>query len=128
MLRVVLALAIAAHGIGHVLFVVPMFSSVNWGQSTHSWLLGDTPEARLIGSLLWGIVIIGFGASVFSLLNQHIWWRDFAVIAALLSTVGLILFWANPVSMPALSALIFNSIILGALVVFHWPSAAAVGA
>jgi lipoprotein signal peptidase len=128
MLRVFLAIMIAAHGIGHVLFLAPMLSIADWGQSTRSWLLGDTTGAHLLGGLLWLITIVGFGASAFGLFNQQPWWRNVAVISAGLSTVGLILFWVSPVRAPVLSALIFNFVVMGALVIVHWPSSEAVGA
>jgi hypothetical protein len=34
MLRAILALVIAAHGIGHILFLVPLLGIADWGLST----------------------------------------------------------------------------------------------
>ena len=65
MLRIVLALVIAAHGIGHILFLVPLLGIADWGQSTRSWLLVDHTAARFVGSLLWIAVIVAFGAGEF---------------------------------------------------------------
>jgi len=39
MLRTALTLIIAAHGIGHILFLVPLLGIADWGQSARSWLL-----------------------------------------------------------------------------------------
>lgn len=58
-LRIVLALVVGAHGIGHILFVMP----------------------------------------------------------------GLVLFWTRPSTSPAISALIFDVLVLTALLIFHWPTA-----
>ena len=93
MLRSVLALLIAAHGVGHILFLVPLLGLANWGQASRSWLLTAETPARLIGSLLWITVIIAFGAAVFGLLGQQGWWRTAAIAAAVISSAGLILFW-----------------------------------
>jgi hypothetical protein len=128
MLRIILALFIAAHSIGHILFFVSILGLADWGQSTRSWLFTEQTTARLIGSLLWITVMILFGCSVYGLLAQQPWWRNAATVAAALSIVGLLIFWMNPVSSPAVSALVFNLMVLGALFIAHWPSVEAVGA
>ncbi|MBZ0280191.1 MAG: hypothetical protein K8L97_05590 [Anaerolineae bacterium] len=128
MLRAVLALVIGAHGIGHILFLVPLLGIADWGQSARSWLLTGESSARLVGSLLWVVATIGFCVAVFGLWSQLPWWRSVAIGASIVSTVGLILFWVNPVSSSAVFALAFNLIVLGALLLAHWPSIEAVGA
>jgi hypothetical protein len=127
MLRTILALVIAAHGIGHILFLVPLLGIADWGQSSRSWLLtGDA--ARLIGSMVWVAALVTFAVAAFGLFGQQTWWRNAAIIAAFISIAGLILFWTTPVTAPALLALVFNLLVLGALVLVHWPSIEAVGA
>lgn len=128
MLRIILSLIIAAHGIGHSLFLIPLLGVAEWGQSTRSWLITGTNEARVIGGILWLVAMIGFGLSAYGLWNQQEWWRNGAIIASVVSTLGLILFWATPVSSPVISALIFNLLVLGALLLLHFPSIEAVGA
>ena len=78
MLRMILALAIAAQGIGHSLFLVPLLGMADWGQSTRSWLFTDQGTARFIGGVLWLTVIIAFGLSTYGLLSQQPWWRTTA--------------------------------------------------
>jgi hypothetical protein len=107
---------------------MPLLGIANWGQSTQSWLLGAETGAPLMGSALWIGTMIAFAAAVFGLLGQHLWWRNAAIIAAAISTVGLVIFWANPVSSPVTVALLFNVLVIGALLVVHWPSIEAVGA
>lgn len=120
-LKLLLALVVGAHGIGHVLFLVPLLGVADWGQSTRSWLLGEGWPARGVGSLLWLAAIVGFVAVVVGFWSGAAWWRPLAVAAAAVSTVGLILFWTNPLASPAVSALVFNLLVLAALLVFHWP-------
>lgn len=128
MLRTVLAAVIAAHGIGHILFLVAPLGIADWGQFTRSWLLtGETP-ARLVGIMIWIAVLVGFAAAAYGLWNQESWWRGAAVAASVISTAGLALFWTNPATSPALSALVFNVLLLGALLIARWPGVEAVGA
>lgn len=128
MLRTVLALVIGAHGIGHILFLAPLLGLADWSQSTHSWLLIGETSTRLIGSILWIAAMLAFGSVVVGLLGQYDWWRSAAIVAAVISIVGLIVFWATPMTAPVISALVFNLLVLGALLIAHWPSIEAVGA
>lgn len=128
MLRAVLSILIGAHGIGHVLFLVPLLGIADWGQSTRSWLLTGESGARLIGGILWIAVIVGFSATVYGLWTHQLWWRSAAIAAAAISCVGLLIFWATPASSSAVAALIFNVLVIGALLVVHWPTVEAVGA
>jgi hypothetical protein len=50
------------------------------------------------------------------------------MIAAVVSTIGLILFWATPATSSAVAALVFNLLVLGSLLIVHFPSVEAVGA
>ncbi len=129
--RIVVALVILAHGIGHVLFLAPCLGFAQWGQSAQSWLLtgllGDT-VTRLLGSLLWLVVIVGFAAAGVGLLGQYAWWRTLAVASAGVSLLALILFFSGSNAQPVLSAAVMDVAILVALVWIHWPSADLVGA
>jgi hypothetical protein len=129
-LRIILAIIVGAHGIGHVLFLVPSLGLATWGQSTQSWLLtnalGDT-LTRLIGATIWLVGTIGFCAATFGIFTQTEWWRSLAVISSIISIVGLVLFWANPVASSASFAIAFDAAVLAALLVFHWPSTTMIG-
>ncbi len=120
-LRFILTVVVGAHGLGHILFLFPLLGIADWGQPTRSWLLGDGWLARGLGSLLWLAAIVGFTAVAIGLFTVTEWWRTAAIGAAAVSSLGLLLFWANPVNSPILSALVFNLLVLGALLIFHWP-------
>ncbi len=128
MLRIALALIIGAHGIGHILFLVPLLGMADWGQSARSWLISAETPARFLGGLLWLATIVAFSAAVYGLLGEHTWWRSAAAIGAVVSIVGLIIFWANPATSPTVAALVFNLLVLGLLFIAHWPSVEVVGA
>lgn len=120
-LRIVLAVVVGAHGIGHILFLMPLVSSTTWGQATQSWLLGDGGLAKGFGVLIWLVSLGGFVAAAFGIFRETDWWQSVAIGAAAVSTVGLVLFWTRPSTSPAISALVFNLLVLAALLIFHWP-------
>lgn len=123
-LRILLAVAVAAHGIGHVLFLMPLVSSTTWGQSAQSWLLGAGGLARGLGALIWLVSLVGFVAAAFGLFRETGWWPTAVIGSAVASTIGLVLFWSRPPTSPAVSALIFNLLVLASLLIFHWPPVA----
>ncbi len=126
-LRILLAIVVAAHGIGHVLFLLPLLGAANWGQSVQSWLFGAGPLARIAGALIWLLAIIGFLAVAFGIFQETDWWRTVALVSAGVSTLGLLLFWVRPAGSPVISALVFNLLVAGALLVLNWPSPAQAG-
>jgi hypothetical protein len=129
-LRIILAIIVGAHGIGHILFLAPSLGLADWGQSTQSWLLtnalGDS-LTRLIGAAIWLVGMLGFCAATIGIFTQTEWWRSLAVISSIISIVGLVLFWANPAGSSAFFAFAFDAAVLVALLVFRWPSATMIG-
>jgi hypothetical protein len=129
--RVVIALVILIHGIGHVLFLAPCLGFSQWGWSAHSWLLTRTVggvATQVIGGLLWLVVTVGFVAAGIGLLGQDAWWRTLAVASAGVSLLALALFVSGGSTQPLLSAAGMDLAILIALVWIRWPSANLVGA
>ena len=87
MVRIVLSLLIGAHGIGHILFLVPLLGIADWGQSNRSWLLTNESVARFAGSLLWIVAIAGFCAAISNDTERREWRdgeEDFAPIVEVL--------------------------------------------
>lgn len=128
--RIVLAVVVGAHGIGHVLFLVPSLGLVDWGQSTRSWLLtnlaGDM-VTRAIGSFLWLAATLGFVAVAVGIFGQKEWWRMLAVGSAGLSLFGLALFLDRQPTPPMLNAALFDLAVLAALLWLHLPPKSVVG-
>jgi hypothetical protein len=129
--RIAVAIVILAHGLGHALFLAPCLGIAQWGQSAQSWLLtrtlGEFPT-RVIGSLLWLGVIVGFVAAGVGLLGQHAWWRTLAVASAGVSLLALGLFLKGGQAQPVLSAAFMDVAMLVALLWAKWPSGGLVGA
>ena len=129
--RIVIALVILVHGVGHVLFLASCLGITQWGQSAYSWMLtrmlGDV-ATRVIGGFLWLVVIVGFMAAGVGLLGQHIWWRTAAVGSAGVSLMALVLFVSGGSTQPILSAALMDVAILVVLLWLQWPSSDLVGA
>jgi len=123
--RTILLLAVFAHGVGHVLFLVPAVGVAGWGQSTRSWLLtgplGDG-AARALAALLWLVVILGYLVGLYGYFTHAVWWQGALIAASGVSAVGLLLFWAG--TPPVLSALTVDILLIVALQFFRWPALA----
>jgi hypothetical protein len=100
------------------------------GQSGHSWLLtsaiGDG-AARAIATLVWTAVIVLFVAGVGGFLAGADWWRGATIAAAALSIAGIVVYWDGIATTNAILALVTDLVILGALLLAHWPSAELAG-
>jgi hypothetical protein len=129
MIRLLIALVVAAHGVGHSLGLLQVFgiATVNPAWSGDSWLLsgglGDGP-AQLIGAALWAGALIGFlvVAGVIAGWLPAPWWTPFAVVAALLSLAGLVLF---PTAFPLTStvgALVVDVAVLASVLLYWLPA------
>ncbi len=131
-LRVVLAVVLVMHGLGHVLFLGPALRLVDWaGQTGGSWLisapLGDGPTHAL-GGLVWAASTVLFVVSAGGLLVSQEWWRPVALAGAVVSLFGIAVFWDGIATTSAAFALVVDVAIIVALAVIHWPSVEAVGA
>ena len=130
-LRIGLALVVFAHGVGHLLFLGPVVGLGNWaGHTGHSWILtgalGDG-AARAVAAVVWSTVIVLFVAGVGGFLAGADWWRSVTSAAAAVSIAGIVVYWDGIATSNAIFALVFDVIVLGALLVAHWPSAELAG-
>ena len=121
---IVTLLAVFAHGIGHILFLMPALGVAGWGHSASSWLLtgrlGET-VTRALAVVIWVLVIAAYMAGIYGFLIHSAWWSQALIGASVLSLIGLILFWAN--FQPVKAAIVFDLAIILSLQVFHWPPA-----
>jgi hypothetical protein len=88
-LRYLVAGALFVHGVGHLLgFWMP----------ARSWLLPGMKESalRVVSRVIWVAAAFGFvaaGLGFWGVVIPGEWWRPLAVGAAVVSLVGLVLFW-----------------------------------
>ena len=129
-LQLIIGVVLIAHGIGHVLGYFPVMgwaSAEGW--SGDSWLLTapiGTTGANAIALVLWTVPLVGFtlaGLGVLGIAVPATWIRPLAVLAAVVSIAGVILFWnAFPTMTNRIGALVIDVIVLWAVLVAHWPS------
>lgn len=124
MLKLVVALVLVAHGIGHSMGILGAFklATVNPAWQGDSWILGDLvgPAAsQTIGTALWALAIVGFimlGAVVMGWLPAA-WWQPLAIGSSVASLLGLLLF---PIAFPTFSTLGAVSVDLAVLLAATW--------
>jgi hypothetical protein len=116
-IHILIAGALFVHGIGHTLdFWKPARSL--------PFLEVPEPTLRLVGGVIWVLVAAGFMASsmgFYGILVPANWWRPLAVVFAVTSLVGLILFGRNWPIFNFIGASAMNIAVLVALLWLHWP-------
>jgi hypothetical protein len=127
MLKVLIALVLLAHGIGHSMGLLQIFkvATVNPDWHGDSWLLtgaAGTTATQVVGGLLWAAAIVGFTAVAATILGwlPVSWFAPLAVGSALISLVGVALF---PIAFPVFStigAVAVDLAVVAAVVWYHW--------
>jgi hypothetical protein len=127
MVRIVIALVLAAHGIGHIMGVVQAahVTTVNPSWDGRSWLLSDTagtPLTEAIGVALWSVALVGFvvlAGVVIGWLPEG-WWAPLALVASIASIAGIVLFPTAFPTVSTLGALAVDIAVLAATLWWHW--------
>jgi hypothetical protein len=119
MIRIIVSIALIGHGIGHVIGVSAAWTSVKMGFSDHPWSLSsnvnvNTAIGRIFG-VVWLAALIAIVAAGMGLLLRMEWWTTWAIIGSIISIVALVIWWRAFPTGSDISALIFNVIILVAL-------------
>ena len=134
-LRTIIAIVLFVHAIGHgqgVFSALGMFNTESW--NARSWLLDDLlgeKVSQTVALIIWLICLVGFLVTAFSFLDilvPHSWWRAAALIFAVPSFLGLVLYW-NSFAMifNKVGALGVNGAILIGLAFLNWPTEADIG-
>ena len=127
MLRIVIALVLVAHGIGHSMGLIGMFKVATINPAWHgdSWILtgiGGPSLTQIIGTVLWTLAVVGFvalGAVVMGWLPEA-WWQPLAIGSSLASLAGLLFF---PIAFPVFStigAFAVDVAVLAAVLWYGW--------
>lgn len=130
MLRIVIVLILAAHGIGHSIGVMGGWGNNAWGGSGTSWLLSPALGRATAGleGLIWLLPLAGFVVAAGALWAGMDIWRAVAVASAGLSLLAIVLFPTQLPTGSVVAAVAVNVATLIALVLMQWPAADAVGA
>jgi hypothetical protein len=127
MVKILIAVVLLAHGIGHILGPLQVFkvATVNPAWAGDSWVLtGVTgqPISQAIGVILWTAALIGFAALAGVVVGwlPMAWWEPLAIGSSLVSLAAIVLF---PVAFPTTStigAAVVDVAVLVAVFWFHW--------
>ena len=130
MTKIIIAVVLLAHGIGHSMGPLQLFkvSAVNPSWNGDSWLLtGNLGSSitQVVGVTLWLAAIVAFTllAGVVMGWLPASWWAPLGLIGAIVSLVGVLLF---PVAFPTFStigAIAVDAAVLAAVLWFHWAPA-----
>lgn len=130
-IRWIVTIAVFAHGVGHVLFALLFAGAMKLDASGHSWLLtgvlGDG-ATRAVATLAAVIVTLAFAIAAGGIATQATWWRGLAIGAAIGSIVLVAAMWDGLPTSPAIAALVFDGVLVAALVLVRWPSPDLIGA
>ena len=138
-IKPIIAGVLLLHGLGH--FGALMAVVVNWrdrGTPTGSWLPARSwlfpslpaPAATSVASIFWVLSLIGFVAAALSfwgILVPGEAWRQIAVVSALVSILGIALFFGTWPTFNTLAALGVNVAVLVTQLWLHWPPQAMFG-
>ena len=127
MLKVVIALVLLAHGIGHSMGLVQLFKVATVNPEWHgdSWILtgpAGTTATQVVGAILWTVAIVGFAAVAAVVVG----WLPISMFAPLtvgsaaVSLLGVLFF---PVAFPTFStigAVAVDLAVIVATVWYHW--------
>ena len=116
MLRYLLAIALFAHGVGHVLFLANSWGYWRGNEEGRSWLfsgvLGAGQAVEGIFGLLWLVPLVGFVAVTWGYFIHHGWWPQLMLASAAISLVMIVLWWGSLVIGSAFFALVFDLVVI----------------
>jgi hypothetical protein len=128
--RWVIALVVFAHGVGHILFMPILASTLRLSNEGHSWLLtgvlGDVPT-RWLASAVAVVALTLFVAAAAGVVGLAAWWRPAAIAGAVISGALIVVMWDGIPTSSAIFALAFDGAVLVALLLADWPSRELVG-
>jgi hypothetical protein len=127
MLRIVIAVVLLAHGIGHVMgpLQVLRVATVNPAWRGDSWLLTGpvgTPATNVLGLVLWTVALVGFALLAGAVVGwlPEAWFAPLGVGCSIVSLAALLVF---PIAFPTLSTIAAAAVdvaVLVAVLWYHW--------
>jgi hypothetical protein len=130
MTRIIVALVLLAHGIGHSIGPLALFKVSVFNPEWHgdSWLLTGplgSSVTQVVGVGLWLASIVAFTllAGVVMGWLPESWWAPLGIVGAVVSLAGVLLF---PIAFPTFStigAIAVDLAVLAAVLWFHWAPA-----
>lgn len=131
-IRFLIAGVLLLHGLGHVGSLVAMlfyYQGTKTGpwDSSRTWLVPSlsAPAARMVAGVFWALALVGFVAAALSFwgipLPVGYTWRQLALIAAIISSTGMLLFIGTWPCFNTLAAFGVNLAVLYTQLWSGWP-------
>jgi hypothetical protein len=115
--RLLIAVALFVHGIGHTLGF--------WKPARSLPLVKfSATQLSLVGGVIWVLVAVGFVVSAmgfYGIIVPATWWRPVAILFAVISLIGLVLFGRSWPVFNFIGASVMNVAVLVALLWLNWP-------
>ena len=111
----VIALALLAHGVGHVLFVGNAWGYWKAGGGRAALFAGLPQNAEGALGLLWLIPLIAFVAAAGGYFTGQVWWRPVLLGASVFSLLMVILWWGSLTTTNAFWAVAFDLAVVAIL-------------
>lgn len=87
-----------------------------------SWLVPAMPSPTVVAAAFWIVACVGFVAAALGLwFGLGEWWRAVAVVSAVVSIVGIVLFLGTWPIFNTVAALAVDVAVIVALLVLRWP-------
>ncbi|MFN8474871.1 MAG: hypothetical protein U0822_21960 [Anaerolineae bacterium] len=130
--QVLFGVLLLIHGLGHIgaLAALPFadrsYNKSGW-RPARSWLFPKLAPrtARLIASVFWALSAVGFIAAALAfwgILLPTSLWQPLAVVFAIISTTGIVLFFGTWPMFNTVAALAVNIAVFVCVFWLHWPS------
>ena len=131
MLRYLIAIALFAHGVGHVLFLANSWGYWRGNEEWRSWLfsgvLGAGQAVEGIFGLLWLVPLVGFVGVTWGYFTHQEWWPQLMLASAAISLVMIVLWWGGLVTGSAFFALVFDIVVIVVVLWQLWSGTASSG-
>lgn len=129
LVKVVVAGALAAHGVGHTLGWMPALGVASFESvSSRSWvlsgILGDG-GTRMAAGMLFAAPMVGFLVAAVGLITGQPWWRQAAVGSASISLLATALFPQAFTTGSTVGSVAMNVAVLYGIVVAGWGASSA---
>jgi hypothetical protein len=129
--RVIVAGVLLLHGLGHAGALGALaWIGLRGGDAgpwlpAKSWLVASLPSstATAIAATFWIVACVGFVAAAAGFwFELGEWWRAVAVVSALVSLVGIVLFFGTWPTFNTIAALAVDVAVLVAILWLDWPA------
>ena len=120
-MRIVGAIFVAAHGLGHIVWFMATWAQWSLGGSGRADLAKHedgflvsalSPAGKVIGGLAL-LALLGFVAASFGVWTEQSWWPTVLLASVVPSAIALLAMW-NPVGNVSFNALVANAVLAAA--------------